>query len=193
MTNPRRHNNDFPQHIILKVRNKKSDEEFSPQIQELSERNDLGPKSAELLEEYCNSIREAQGQEISQFKRNFIEAVFSKSDHFRDTARVATVLKEYKETNGYTQNSMSKLLVALKDFITWLQRHRSRIIRIQFTSILNEINDYQKRTKKSRNQEIELRKEKRFEQVPTLKKVAKLAKEVEKHIVHGVSEHWTHR
>ena len=52
MTNPRRHNNDFPRHIILKVRNKKSDEEFPPQIRELSERNDLGPKSAELLEEY---------------------------------------------------------------------------------------------------------------------------------------------
>ena len=52
MTNPRRHNNDFPRHIILKVRNKESDEEFPPQIRELSERNDLGPKSAELLEEY---------------------------------------------------------------------------------------------------------------------------------------------
>ena len=71
MTNPRRHNNDFPRHIILKVRNKKSDEEFPPQIRELSERNDLGPKSAEMLEEYCNSIRESQDQEISQFKRNF--------------------------------------------------------------------------------------------------------------------------
>ena len=192
MTNPRRHNNDFPRHIILKVRNKKSDEEFPPQIRELSERNDLGPKSAELLEEYCNSIRESQDQEISQFKRNFIEGVFSKSDHFRDTARVATVLKEYKETNGYTHNSMSKLIVALKDFITWLQRHRSRVIRVQFNSILDEITDYQKRTKKSRNQEIELRKEKRFERVPTLKQVAKLAKEVEKHIVHGVSDDLTY-
>ena len=52
MTNPRRHDNDFPRHIILKVRNKKPGEEFPPQIWELSERNDLGPKSAELLEEY---------------------------------------------------------------------------------------------------------------------------------------------
>ena len=192
MTNPRRHNNDFPRHIILKVRNKKSDEEFPPRIRELSERNDLGPKSAELLEENCNSIQESQDQEISQFKRNFIKGVFSKSDHFRDTARVATVLKEYKETKGYTHNSMSKLIVALKDFITWLQRYRSRVIRVQLNSILYEITDYQKQTKKSRNQEIELRKEKRFERVQILKRVAKLAKEVEKHIVHGVSDDLTY-
>ena len=52
MTNPRRHNNYFPRHIILKVRNKKSDKEFPPQIRELSEKKDLRPKSAELLEEY---------------------------------------------------------------------------------------------------------------------------------------------
>ena len=62
-------------------------------------------------EEYCNSIRESQDQEISQFKRNFIKGVFSKSDHFRDIARVATVLKEYKETNGYTHNSMKSSLL----------------------------------------------------------------------------------
>ena len=48
MTNPRRHNNDSYRHILLKVKNKKSAEEFSPQIRELSERFDLGSKSAEL-------------------------------------------------------------------------------------------------------------------------------------------------
>ena len=67
-----------------------------------------------------------------------------------------------------------------------------RVIRVQFNSILDEITNYQKRTKKSRNQEIELRKEKRFERIPTLKQVAKLAKEVEKHIVHGVSDDLTY-
>ena len=51
MTSPRSYNIDFSRHIILKVRNKKSDKEFPPQIRELSERNDLRPKSAELLEE----------------------------------------------------------------------------------------------------------------------------------------------
>ena len=48
MTNPRRHNNDFPRHIILKVRNEQSDEDSLSQIRELSERLDLGPKLAEL-------------------------------------------------------------------------------------------------------------------------------------------------
>ena len=102
------------------------------------------------------------------------------------------MLKEYNETIGYTHNSMSKLIVALKDFITWLQRHRSRIIRVQFNSNLDKITDYQKRTKKRRNQEIEIRKEKRLERVPTLKQLAKLANEVEKHIVHGVSDDLTY-
>ena len=105
---------------------------------------------------------------------------------------MATVLKEYKETNDYTYNSMSKLIVALKDFITRLQRHRSRIIRVQFNTILFEIIDCQKRTKKNHNQGIELRNEKRFERVPILKQVTKLAKEVEKYIVHGVSHDLTY-
>ena len=48
LTNPRRHNNDFHRHIILKVKNKKSDKGFPPHWRELSERLDLGPKLADL-------------------------------------------------------------------------------------------------------------------------------------------------
>ena len=51
ITHPRRHNNDFHRHIILKVRNKKSDEGFPPHLRELSERFDLGPQLAELYED----------------------------------------------------------------------------------------------------------------------------------------------
>ena len=192
ITNPRRHRQQFPQHILLKVQNKKSSAEFPPEIVELSERNDLGTYSSNLLQEYTLTHSDDNEIGLSQFKRRFIKRVFSKTGHFKDTAAISRTLAQYKEDNDYTHSTMNTLLNVLKDFIKWLQRHKSRHLRINYPTILAEITDYMTKNKKERKKKTVKRKEERFEGVPTMAQMGKLAEKLEKQFVQGVSNDITY-
>ena len=192
MTNPRRHRIQFPRHVLLKVHNKKTAQEFPPEIAEVSEANDLGAYSAAALQKFTEMHSGGSKGELPQFKRKFLKALFSKTDHFKNTQHLSALIDEYKDANDYTHNTMTILLNVLKEFIVWLKRHHSSRIKIKHSSILDEIKDYRSRNKKSRKRETTERKEERFETVPDMAQMGKLAEKLENLFVQGVSDDITY-
>ena len=192
LTNKQRHLINYPVHIILTVKNKKSDAEFPPEITEISEKSMMGFQFSTVLDEYNEIYNSFHDKDLSQFQRNFIRAFILGTDHMKHAEMVNQTIRQYKEDNEYTHNSVSKLIVVLRHFIKWVQRHRSRIMKVNFKTITDELDEYEYRNKVNKRKETQKRKKERFDGLPSFEELAFLAKNVEERIVQSVSGDFTY-
>ena len=113
-------------------------------------------------------------------------------DHMKHAEMVNQTVRQYKEDNEYTHNSVSKLIVVLRRFIKWVQRHRSRIMKVTFKTITDELDEHEDRNKVNKRKETQKRKKERFDGLPSFEELALLAKNVEERIVQSVSGDFTY-
>ena len=95
---------------------------------------------------------------------------------------------QYKEDNEYTHNSVSKLIVVLRHFIKWVQRHRYGIMKVNFKTITDELDEYEDRNKVNKQKETQKRKK---DGLPSFEELALLAKNVEERTEQSVSGDFT--
>ena len=96
LTNKRRHLINYPRHIILTVKNKKSDAEFPPEITEISEKSMMGFQFSTVLDEYNEIYNSFHDKDLSQFQRNFIRAFILGTDHMKHAEMVNQTIRQYK-------------------------------------------------------------------------------------------------
>ena len=188
LTNKRRHLINYPGHIILTVKNKKSDAEFPPKITEISEKSLMGFQFSTVLDEYNEIYNSFHDKDLSQFQKNFIRAFILGTDHMKHAEMVNQRVRQYKEDNEYTHNSVSKLIVVLRHFIKWVQRHRSGIMKVNFKTITDELDEYEDRNKVNKQKETQKRKK---DGLPSFEELALLAKNVKERTEQSVSGDFT--
>ena len=192
LTNKRRHLQEFPGHIILTVKNKQSPAEFPPELTMLSETTSLGFKSSQILEEFDEYYVSTLGTEIRQFHRRFVKKVFQDTNQLKNLKDLGGIIRTYRESNNYTHSSMQKLLPTLKMFVKWMRRHKTRSHKVSYSTIFEEISAYEERNKVAGRKESKARQKSRFEGLPSMEELAKLAETIRKRLVHGVSNDFTY-
>ena len=143
---------------------------------EISEKSIMYLKFSTVLDEYNEIYNNFHDKDLSQFQRNFIRAFILGTDHMKHAKMVNRTVRQFKEDNKYTHNSVSKLIVVLRHFIKWVQRHRSRIIKVNFKTITDESDQYEDRNKVNKQKETPKRKKERFDGLPSFEEMALLAK-----------------
>ena len=106
--------------------------------------------------------------------------------------RCTLIIRTYRESNNYTHSSMQKLLPTLKMFVKWMRRHKTRSHKVSYSTIFDEISPYEERNNVAGRKESKARQKSRFEGLPSMEELAKLAETIRKRLVHGVSNDFTY-